>query len=211
MDGNAADSSINSNHGTIVSLKSTTVRFSNAGKVFNYGGSGYITIPDHNTIDIGTTAPGVTISFWFIVTDPLSTRVIFGKADGNSCTSLDMNSIRVDTVPNISLTGFAATCAGSLDITLTGGHPTGGIIKGIGVNLGIFSPSVAGFGLHIITYIYSDLNNWTDSIDSLVKVYAQPLVQLPLLGGICKMDSAIQLTGGLPTGGYYSGKGVSMG
>lgn len=41
-------------------------------------------------------------------------------------------------------------------LTLTGGLPQGGTYSGPGVNAGVFDPSVAGIGLHKITYSYTD-------------------------------------------------------
>jgi hypothetical protein len=134
--------------------------------------------------------------------------ITYTYTDGNSCTSFDTNYLIIDTVPIVLMSSLPTVCAGSPDFNLISGAPIGGVYKGIGVNSGIFSPSIAGAGIHTIRYIFTDAQNCTDSIDSLIQVNAQPLVQLPFLGGICEDDSALILTGGLPNGGTYSGAGV---
>lgn len=50
------------------------------------------------------------------------------------------------------------TTTGSKSFRLRGGNPPGGTYYGNGVNGGIFDPSTAGTGSHLITYSY--INNW---------------------------------------------------
>jgi hypothetical protein len=134
--------------------------------------------------------------------------IIYTYTDTNTCTSLDTAILQIDTVPVVALGSFAPICAGAPAFLLTGGLPAGGIYTGSGVSGATFDPASAGGGIHAIRYIYSDLNNCKDSIDSNILVHAQPQVQLPALASVCENDSAFALIGGIPIGGTYSGDGV---
>lgn len=68
-----------------------------------------------------------------------------------------------------TLTGLPSVTSSNTPITLTG-SPAGGTFSGTGVVFSAFNPSLAGSGLHTITYTYTDSNNCTatDSQDILV-------------------------------------------
>jgi len=53
-----------------------------------------------------------------------------------------------------------ALCVDADAITLTGGTPEGGFYEGPGVTDGNFDPSLAGAGLHVLTYtwVYPETN-----------------------------------------------------
>jgi hypothetical protein len=56
--------------------------------------------------------------------------------------------------PTVTLADFNPINPNATPIQLTGGVPTGGTYSGPGVSNGVFTPSVAGIGTHIITYTY---------------------------------------------------------
>ena len=69
--------------------------------------------------------------------------------------------------PIVSLqTNFNQMCSADAPITLSGGTPTGGIYSGVGVSNGVFDPSVAGVGGHIITYTYTDPQTGCGNFDT---------------------------------------------
>lgn len=75
-------------------------------------------------------------------------------------------------------------------VVLTGGTPSGGVYSGLGVNNGVFDPSVAGIGSHIIEYgftqngctsyaydtiiVYSWVGAKNIIIDNELKIYPNP-------------------------------------
>lgn len=65
---------------------------------------------------------------------------------------------------------YDTTCVSSGAFVLTGGLPVGGTYSGPGVSGGMFDPSVAGTGLHTLTYTYVDTAGCTGTANSQVLV-----------------------------------------
>ena len=92
------------------------------------------------------------------------------------------------------------------------GSPTGGTYSGDGVqNIGdglnfVFHPAQAGVGVHTLTYTVTGCA----PVSVQVEVFALPSVTFTAPADIA-IDAGIQtgLGGGLPTGGVYSGPGVT--
>jgi hypothetical protein len=89
------------------------------------------------------------------------------KTNSNGCSDSATVGIVVieNPLPNVTLTpsGSTAFCQGDAAISITGGSPLNGIYSGTGVSGGFFDPAVAGLGVHIITYSYTDMNGCTSS------------------------------------------------
>lgn len=127
------------------------------------------------------------------------------------------DQIEVFALPAVSITAPGDLCEDApLDGYFGLGSPSGGIYSGDGVvdlmaNGFTFDPSVAGVGLHAISYTVTDgstgcLNTASDNIE----VFAKPNVTFTAPGDIA-VDAGVQtgLGGGSPTGGVYSGPGVT--
>lgn len=91
---------------------------------------------------------------------------------------------------------------------LTGATPVGGEYDGPGVTGGMFIPGDAGVGVHTLTYTYVDENGCEATCEFIVTVNPVPEVQCPPDMIVCIDAAAMELTGGLPEGGTYSGDGV---
>lgn len=87
--------------------------------------------------------PSSNITYMLMVTDQMND------------TASDNISVTVNNTV-VSLTPFTNVCINWPSQLLTGGLPSGGTYTGNGVNLGSFTPSVAGPGTHPITYTYID-------------------------------------------------------
>ena len=72
-----------------------------------------------------------------------------------------------------------------------------------------FSPSAAGVGVHTITYTYTNGSGCIGMATVDVEVFALPVVTLMSPGDVCITEGAMTFNGGSPTGGVYSGPGVS--
>lgn len=71
-------------------------------------------------------------------------------------------------LPEVSVVLPAYVALSTPPFELTGGMPVGGEYSGPGVSNGVFDPSVAGLGMHTITYTYTDINFCSNSaIDSI--------------------------------------------
>ncbi|MGH1437781.1 MAG: hypothetical protein ACRBG0_25310, partial [Lewinella sp.] len=73
-----------------------------------------------------------------------------------------------------------------------------------------FDPAAAGVGTHTLTYTYTDENGCSNSASDDVEVFDLPTVSFTAPADIC-VDAGVQtsLGGGTPTGGTYSGTGVT--
>ena len=129
-----------------------------------------------------------------------------------TCTASDQKPIVVNPLPVVTLAPLTAVCMNKPSYTLTGGLPVGGSYSGPGVSGGsIFNPSVAGPGTHSILYTYTDANLCTNSDTKTITVFPITPVTLPPFNPICINSTPVTLTGGIPTGGIYSGPGISAG
>jgi len=131
--------------------------------------------------------------------------------DGNTCTGTASIPVTVNPLPIVQLASIGSYCIDAPSFTLTQGSPVGGTYSGTGVSSGIFNPAVAGAGTFNITYVYTDGNTCTDSSSNTVTVNPLPVVTMSALGEICVSASPLLLTVGSPSGGTYSGTGVSAG
>lgn len=112
-------------------------------------------------------------------------------------------------LPEVSFNGLTSPhCSGdTLEALL--GVPTGGTFSGAGINGNFFDPALAGIGIHIIKYVYSDGNNCSDSSMQTVEVNGIDFVDFAGLDtGYCA-DAAPVVLSGFPPGGDFSGNGIS--
>jgi gliding motility-associated-like protein len=71
---------------------------------------------------------------------------------------------------------ISSVCATAVPFSLSGGIPSGGVYSGPGVTAGIFSPSAAGTGVHVLTYLYTDAGGCMSSATASITV--NPLVNV---------------------------------
>ena len=137
--------------------------------------------------------------------------ITYTYIDGNGCTNsaTDIITVVADPVVSLSLSD-TEECVNSTSLTLSDGSPAGGTYSGPGVSGTNFDASAAGVGTHTITYSYVDGNGCTGSATDDITVFALPVVSLTLATTeSCEDNTSINLSGGSPAGGSYSGSGVS--
>ncbi len=148
------------------------------------------------------------------VSDPLYQttrfRVIIGSGNCGEAYS-SFTTVTVSPATEVTFAGdIPPLCFNSSSLLLTGGTPAGGFYSGPGVNGDSFYPSIAGTGLHMLYYTYTDANGCSYSDYNTVLVNQIPLVDFSgELPDQCSGVMQYQLTGGSPFGGIYSGPGVS--
>jgi len=103
---------------------------------------------------------------------------------------------------------YSGACA--TEYILTGGAPAGGFYTGTGVANGIFDPSI-GEGTFNIQYSYEDSNGCNSTSSSQMIVSGTPTASLNSFSNICSDATVLTLTGGSPTGGTYTGTGITNG
>lgn len=131
----------------------------------------------------------------------------------NGCSATDQAVLTVNNKPTVTLSfSDPDVCINETPFALSGGSPSGGTYSGTGVSGGNFDPSVALVGPHTIKYKYTNGSGCSDSATAVLTVRALPLIDMDIpVNAICIDAPAFVLTGGNPTGGVYSGKGVSGG
>ncbi|OFY84491.1 MAG: hypothetical protein A3F72_13870 [Bacteroidetes bacterium RIFCSPLOWO2_12_FULL_35_15] len=92
--------------------------------------------------------------------------------DANSCSNTATITITVNPLPIVNLATFSNTCILTAVYPLSGGTPVGGIYSGTNVTGTNFNPGLAGVGIHLITYTYTDVNGCTSSDTSSIQVDA---------------------------------------
>lgn len=153
---------------------------------------------------------GVTGNIFNPATAGVGTHTIGYKYFNTSgCGDTAYQTITVNPLPTVTFTSPGSYCTNSPSFTLTGGSPTGGTYSGNGVSAGIFNPTTAGVGTHIVTYTYQNSNGCSNSMSANIVVNSLPTVSFTSPGTYCSNSPSVSLSGGSPSGGTYSGNGVS--
>lgn len=116
-------------------------------------------------------------------------------------------------VDSVTLSSFQlpdTLCASSTPVSLTG-VPAGGTFSGAGVNGSVFHPSLSGTGSISVQYVYENAAGCSDTSLRNVQVNPVPAVSLVVQDSVCVNGAPINLSGGAPSGGVYTGTGVSQG
>lgn len=154
------------------------------------------------------TGPGVASGIFTPASAGIGTHsIVYNYTDANSCSASDTQTITVHTSP-VSWSAPAAVCISVNSVPLSTGIPSGGTFSGSGVMGNNFIPLMAGIGVHTITYTVSTACG-TNSVSDTIRVHALPSVNLTSLSPVCVSANAFALLGGSPSGGTYSGNGVS--
>ena len=136
--------------------------------------------------------------------------ITYTYSDGNGCSASSTQSVLTNGLPFVSISGTqAAYCISETNPVSLTGFPSGGTFSGPGVTGTNFTPSIAGSGIHTLTYTYTDPNGCTNVASTQVTVYALPNVAFAgLNSAYCLSQSPSNLTG-FPSGGTFTGAGLS--
>jgi hypothetical protein len=130
--------------------------------------------------------------------------ITYTFTNGNGCTNSATTTVTVNPLPVVSAGSYGPVCIDAADITLSG-TPSGGTWSGTGVSGNSFDPSV---GTQTITYTFTNGNGCTNSAATTVTVNPLPVVSAGSYGPVC-IDAADITLSGTPSGGSWSGTGVS--
>lgn len=139
-----------------------------------------------------------------------TTRYVVTITD--QCNNIQRDTILVTVLPLpvVNIPAFSQSyCTGQPAVALSGGTPVGGTYTGPGVSAGQFNPSTAGVGTHPIIYSFTDTSGCTSSDTSFVTVNAGTAITMPGYSPVCLNAAPISLLGPSPSGGVFSGTGVS--
>ena len=137
--------------------------------------------------------------------------------NSNSCINTDIDTIKVNAVPQIDSAGVIPQFCSTDNVELLSvwsGLPAGGLgwYSGVGVTSDStsFDAVAAGTGNHAVSYKYG-VNGCFSYTAFTVKVNALPQVTIASIPSFCNNVDTFRLTGGNPvgSGGYYTGTGVA--
>jgi hypothetical protein len=130
--------------------------------------------------------------------------------DVNTCVNTAQQTVQVTGLPLVSFSGLGTSyCINNSTAVPLVGFPVGGTFSGNGISGSNFTPSVAGVGLHSITYTYSDVNGCVNTQSQSVNVFDLPVVGIfGLNATYCVSDLPVTISG-FPVGGTFSGTGIS--
>jgi hypothetical protein len=176
--------------------------------VINTGTYGPVCI-DAADITLGGTPSGGTWSGVGVTGNSFDPSVgtqtlTYSYTDLNGCSNSATTTITVNPLPIVSAGSYGPVCIDAADISL-GGTPSGGTWSGVGVTGNSFDPSV---GTQTITYSYTDLNGCSNSATTTITVNPLPVINTGSYGPVC-IDAADITLGGTPSGGTWSGVGVT--
>ncbi|MCO6461942.1 MAG: choice-of-anchor L domain-containing protein [Saprospiraceae bacterium] len=126
--------------------------------------------------------------------------------DGSGpCSTVSDQMILTITNTPITIQPIDPLCSNDSPVTLNA-TPTPGVWSGPGITGGLFDPTSAGPGQHILTYTLT--GGCTGSSATTITVNQAPIVSVEPIDTLCMDDPAITLTG-TPAGGIFSGPGVT--
>ncbi len=147
---NTALASITVGSAPIISVNSSTIC---AGSTATLAASGLTTY----TWSTSSNAPSITVS-----PAANTTYTISGNLTGCTSVASKTVSVKVNSLPTVSLGSISILCLNSSAVSLVG-SPSGGTYSGTGVSAAMFDPAVSGAGTFNVTYNYTDINNCSNS------------------------------------------------
>lgn len=127
-----------------------------------------------------------------------------------SCATSDLAVITVVPATALDPGPDQAVCI-DVPVFPLGAVPVGGGWTGTGVTGSDFDALIAGAGAHLLTYTFADANGCISSAARTITVNPLPLVNAGNDVAFCDQPFAQTLAGYSPTGGTWSGIGVSPG
>ena len=133
--------------------------------------------------------------------------ITYTYTNANGCTNAAATNIIVNPLPTVNAGTYPDQCVSNTMLTLSG-TPSGGTFSGPGVSGSNFNASVAGTGSKTITYTYTNGNGCTNSATTTITVNPLPSISAGSYTGQCVSSTTMTLLG-FPSGGIFSGPGVS--
>ena len=136
--------------------------------------------------------------------------ISYSITDANGCKADTVQYLTIKPVPNVNITSLGNKCINDAAITLSNGTPAGGTYYLKGNIVTQADPSILGQGLHKLKYVVLDTNGCSGADSTAIIVYGLPNVALNIPDTfLCESFDPISLKGENPTGGAFSGSGVS--
>ena len=105
---------------------------------------------------------------------------------------------------------FTGICKGGAPITLTGGSPSGGSYTGNEITGSVFDPGKLAAVATSATINYT-ANLCSTTASATLNIIEPPVITMTALAPVCVNASPVTLSCGSPSGGTYSGSGITSG
>ena len=141
-----------------------------------------------------------------------TSTVTYTYTDGNGCVGTATDVFTVNALPSVVFVlRDDEMCVDEAAVAVSGGLPLGGVYSGNGITTSpTFDPAVSGVGVFELTYTFMDGNGCVDSATDSMTVFGLPSVAFVLRDDEMCIDAGmLALSGGVPTGGIYSGNGLT--
>jgi len=138
-----------------------------------------------------------------------SYAITYTYTDGNGCTDSAQTNTVVNALPVVTFTGLDTAYCVSAGGDVLSGTPAAGFFSGNGISGNSFFPSIAGTGMHVISYTYSDSNSCASFQTDTTNVVSQPIASFTGLNATYCVDAGTSSLTGVPAGGVFSGPGMS--
>ncbi|MEM9919595.1 MAG: PKD domain-containing protein [Bacteroidota bacterium] len=129
------------------------------------------------------------------------------------CVLVDTMVITVNPLPVISPGPDQEACVSDANFLITGFSPAGGTWTsdngGVIVGSNAFDPGASGDGVYTLTYSFTDANGCSAQASKTVIIHPLPAVDAGPDKTVCDNPLDVQMTGQTPTGGVWSGVGVT--
>ncbi len=111
-----------------------------------------------------------------VLTNMVTTRHFRAEITGPECDPYfsEENLVIVHQLPVLNITGLDPSYCITNGAVILSGNPSGGIFSGTGITGNSFNPSIAGVGVHTITYSYTDGFGCSNSLTNSTGVVATP-------------------------------------
>ncbi len=127
---------------------------------------------------------------------------------GNGCIGTDGLNVNVSASPNVTAGNDRNICKNSVPVTLVG-SPFGGTWTGNGVTAGgVFTPTSTMSGNITLTYSINE-NGCTGTDPVIISITNAIAINAGQNQTVCDNQSAFNLTGASPSGGTWTGTGVT--
>lgn len=151
------------------------------------------------------TGPNVTSAGIFTPNGTGNFSLVYSFTNGNGCTNTDTIIVTVVNPTPASAGPDSSACFGSAPITLTG-TPSGGTWSGTSITAaGVFTPNLVG--THLLVYTFGTGTCLSRDTMSMT-VNPLPIVDAGPNFSVC-IDAGIQNLNGTPSGGIWSGTGIT--
>lgn len=162
----------------------------------------------NNSTNVNTTIVTSINPYQLMLSPTATTTYSMVSMSDAACGGTATNSVTITVVnqQTVTLNPFNPVCVTAPNVNLTGGSPAGGVYSGVGVSGGQFDPSV---GTQTITYTVTFAPGCVGSASQVFNVNQLPNVVFNPLGDVCSSASPFTLNTATPSGGVYSGPGVS--